>query len=132
MLQVSSFKFPLYSSRQVGINWYKQDCSCRAVMILFCFLVAEIFGIAIYGMFLAIIIPKARESRPVLEVVLIAAILSCVIYYVPFIRLSSGLSITLCAVVAAAYGAWRHPLPAEAEEDDVQNGITVLLLKSLF
>ena len=45
MLQVSSFKFPLYSSRQVGINWYKQDCSCRAVMILFCFLVAEIFGI---------------------------------------------------------------------------------------
>ena len=51
---------------------------------------------------------------------MIAAILSCVIYYVPFIHLYSGLSITLCAVVAAAYGAWRHPLPAEAEEDDVQ------------
>ena len=80
--------------------------------------VAEIFGIAIYGMFLAIIIPKARDNRPVLEVVLIAAILSCVIYYVPMIHLSSGLSITLCAVVAAAYGAWRHPLPAEPEEDD--------------
>ncbi|MCI7131304.1 MAG: hypothetical protein MSA09_12305, partial [Lachnospiraceae bacterium] len=80
--------------------------------------VAEIFGIAIYGMFLAIIIPKARDSRPVLEVVLIAAILSCVIYYVPFIHLSSGLSITLCAVVAAAYGAWKHPLPEEMDEDD--------------
>lgn len=80
--------------------------------------VAEIFGIAIYGMFLAIIIPKARDSRPVLEVVLIAAILSCVIYYAPFIHLSSGLSITLCAVVAAAYGAWKHPLPAEPDEDE--------------
>lgn len=79
--------------------------------------VAEIFGIAIYGMFLAIIIPKARDSRPVLEVVLIAAILSCVIYYVPFLHLSSGLSITLCAVVAAAYGAWKHPLPEEPEGD---------------
>lgn len=75
---------------------------------------AEIFGIAIYGMFLAIIVPKARGSRPVLAVVLLAAALSCVIYYVPFLKMSSGLSITLCAVLAAAYGAWRHPLPADA------------------
>lgn len=74
--------------------------------------VAEVFGIAIYGMFLAIIIPKARDSRPVLEVVLLAAVLSCVIHYVPFIKLSSGMSVTLCAVIAAAYGAWRHPLAA--------------------
>ncbi len=74
--------------------------------------VAEVFGIAIYGMFLAIIIPKARDSRPVLEVVSLAAVLSCVIHYVPFIKLSSGMSVTLCAVIAAAYGAWRHPLAA--------------------
>lgn len=79
--------------------------------------VAEVFGIAIYGMFLAIIIPKTRESKPVLFVVLIAAILSCIIYYVPFIKLSSGLSLTLCAVIAAAYGAWRHPVAAEDEKD---------------
>ena len=78
--------------------------------------VAEVFGIAIYGMFLAIIIPKARDSRPVLEVVLLAAVLSCVIHYVPFIKLSSGMSVTLCAVIAAAYGAWRHPL-AVSEDD---------------
>lgn len=77
--------------------------------------VAEVFGIAIYGMFLAIIIPKATESGPVLSVVLIAAVLSCIIYYAPFIHLSSGLSITLCAVLAAAYGAWRHPILAEDE-----------------
>lgn len=77
--------------------------------------IAEIFGIAIYGMFLAIIIPKARDSRPVLEVVLVAAVLSCLIYYLPFIELSSGLSITLCAVVAAAYAAWRHPLTPQEE-----------------
>lgn len=78
---------------------------------------AEIFGIAIYGMFLAIIIPKARESRPVLEVVLVAVIASCMIYYVPFLNLSSGLSITLCAVMAAAYGAWRHPVSVEADTE---------------
>lgn len=83
--------------------------------------VAEIFGIAIYGMFLAIIIPKAKESRPVLEVILIAVILSCIIYYVPALKLSSGLSITLCAVVSAAYGAWRHPV-AEIEETNETGG----------
>lgn len=80
--------------------------------------VAEVFGIAIYGMFLAIIIPKATESKPVLSVVLIAALLSCVIYYAPFIKLSSGLSITLCAVAAAAYGAWRHPIEVQDDNDD--------------
>ncbi|MDD6037185.1 MAG: AzlC family ABC transporter permease [bacterium] len=81
--------------------------------------VAELFGIAIYGMFLAIIIPKARDSKPVLSVVVIAIVLSCIIYYVPQIKLSSGMSITLCAVVAAAYGAWRHPI---AEEENNEGG----------
>lgn len=80
--------------------------------------VAEIFGIAIYGMFLAIIIPKARDSRPVLEVVLLAAGLSCVIHYVPLISLSGGMSVTLCAVAAAAYGAWRHPLDVDESGAD--------------
>lgn len=80
--------------------------------------VAQVFGIAIYGMFLAIIIPGAMESGPVLQVVLIAAVLSCVIYYVPFIKLSSGMSITVCTVAASAYGAWRHPMAENAGEGE--------------
>lgn len=93
--------------------------------------VATVFGIAIYGMFLAIIIPKARDSRPVLEVVSIAAVLSCAVYYAPFIHLSSGLSVTLCAVAAAAFGAWMHPLPAEREEQKVwtQTGADALQIE---
>ena len=84
--------------------------------------VAEIFGIAIYGMFLAIIIPKARDNRPVLKVVLLAAVLSCVIHYLPFIKLSSGMSVTLCAVIAAAYGAWRHPLTVSGDDATGESG----------
>ncbi len=79
--------------------------------------VAEVFGIAIYGMFLAIIIPKARDSRPVRKVVLLAAVLSCVLYYVPIVKLTSGMSLTLCAVVAAGYGALRYPI---AETDELE------------
>lgn len=82
--------------------------------------VAEIFGIAIYGMFLAIIIPKARDSRPVLEVVLLAAALSCLLEYLPMVNLSSGMALTICAVAAAAYGAWRHPIATE--ESDASEG----------
>jgi predicted branched-subunit amino acid permease len=70
----------------------------------------EIFGIAIYGMFLAIIIPKARESSAVLLAVLIAAIMSCLIEYLPMLRLSAGLSIVVCGVAAAAVCAWRYPI----------------------
>jgi predicted branched-subunit amino acid permease len=70
----------------------------------------EIFGIAIYGMFLAIFIPKARESSAVLLAVLIAALLSCLIEYLPMLHLSAGLSIVVCGVAAAAICAWKYPI----------------------
>ena len=68
-------------------------------------------GIAIYGMFLAIIIPPARKSKAVLLVVLIAAGLSCCFRWIPFLnQLSSGWVIIICAVVAAAFAAWKFPI----------------------
>ncbi len=68
-------------------------------------------GIAIYGMFLAIIIPPARHSRPVLRVILIASVFSCAFKWVPGInRLSGGWVIILCAVIASAYAALRYPV----------------------
>ena len=71
-------------------------------------------GIAIYGMFLAIILPPARKSRPVRCVVLIAAALSLCFRYLPGLNtVSSGFVIIICGVIAAALGAWRFP----AEED---------------
>ena len=71
-------------------------------------------GVAIYGMFLAIILPPARKSRPVRCVVLIAAALSLCFRYLPGLNtVSSGFVIIICGVIAAALGAWRFP----AEED---------------
>lgn len=70
-------------------------------------------GILLYGMFLAVIIPAARESRGALLVVLAAAALS-VLFSLVFSSLSSGFSVIACAVAAAALGAWLHP--AEQEE----------------
>ena len=73
-------------------------------------------GIAIYGMFLAIIIPPSRTSKPIRRVVIFAGILSCVFAWTPGLnQLSSGWVIILCAVIASALAALRHPIAKEAQ-----------------
>ena len=63
-------------------------------------------GIALYGMFIAIIVPKMRESSKVSIVVIIAIILSSIFYYVPGLsKIPAGFSITICSVLAATFGA---------------------------
>jgi len=77
--------------------------------------VRSALGIAIYGMFLAIILPPARERRPVRFVVICAVALSMCFRWVPGLnRISGGFAIILCAVISAAAGAARYP---ETEED---------------
>ncbi len=73
--------------------------------------VRNALGIAIYGMFLAIILPAAKRFRPAGVVAALAAALSCLFRYTPGLnRLSSGFVIILCAVVAAAVGALVAPV----------------------
>lgn len=79
-------------------------------------------GIAIYAMFIAIVLPPMKRERGVLMVVAIAAGLSCCIKYIPFLQfISEGFSIIICAVIAALLMAWISPVKDEekqAEEDD--------------
>ena len=71
-------------------------------------------GIAIYGMFLAIILPVARESKGVLVAVVIASAISCIIRFVPaFNFITSGFSIIICAVIAAGLAAVFFPVKEE-------------------
>ena len=74
--------------------------------------VKSALGIAIYGMFLAIIIPPAKKSRGVLFTVLFGAAMSSVIANFPAI--SSGISIIICTIVTAALGALLFPRSKEA------------------
>lgn len=74
-------------------------------------IVTSALGIAIYGMFIAIIVPPAKNYRPVLRVLVIAVVMSCLFYWVPVLsRLSSGFVIILCALVAAGIGAYFYPV----------------------
>lgn len=77
-------------------------------------------GIAIYAMFVAIVLPPMKRERGVLMVVGIAAGLSCLLHYVPFLQfISDGFAIIICAVIAALLMAWLKPIP---EEEEVQDG----------
>ena len=76
--------------------------------------VRSALSIAIYGMFIAIVVPVAKQSRAVLGVVALAVALSCAMHWVPVLNtVSSGFSIILCTVLAAGLGALAAPVPDE-------------------
>ena len=71
-------------------------------------------GVAVYGMFLAIIVPPAKKSRPVLFAVRGEMAIICLFVYVPVInRISSGFAIIIATVVAAGVAAVLCPIKEE-------------------
>lgn len=73
-------------------------------------------SLAIYGMFVAIVVPEMKKSRPVVLVAILAILLSCMFYYVPFLStISSGITITVVAVAAAVIASLLFPVMDEAD-----------------
>lgn len=71
-------------------------------------------GIAIYGMFLAIIIPPARKNRTILLVVLSAMGLSFLFSVLPVLKkVTSGFVIIITTVSIAGIAAWLKPVEDE-------------------
>ena len=71
-------------------------------------------SLAIYGMFVAIVVPEMKKSRQVLIVVILAMLLSCAFHYIPFLSsISSGITITIVAISAAVVGAILFPVDEE-------------------
>ncbi|MBQ4146280.1 MAG: AzlC family ABC transporter permease [Clostridia bacterium] len=71
-------------------------------------------GIAIYGMFIAIIVPVAKDSKPVLIVTAIAVSMSCFFRLMPVLnQVSGGFVIIICSVVASAIGSVFFPIKEE-------------------
>jgi len=71
--------------------------------------------IALYGMFIAIVVPVAKTEKPVLAVVGFAMVLSCLFTWVPGLNtVSTGIAVSICAILAAAIGAVLFPVKEEA------------------
>lgn len=82
--------------------------------------VISALGIAIYAMFVAIVVPQARASRPTALCALTAVAVNCAFEYLPFLKsVPDGFSLIICAVAASVLFAALSPLPT-AEEDSYE------------
>lgn len=74
--------------------------------------ISNVMGILLYGMFIAVFVPAAKKSRPILTAVLIAIAFSVIFkYFLPFV--SSGFSIILSALISSAICAALFPIKQE-------------------
>ena len=72
-------------------------------------------GVMLYGMFIAIVVPQARQEKSILASTGFALVLSCMFTWLPGLKtVSAGLSIVICTVVAAALCAVLFPVKEDA------------------
>ncbi len=72
--------------------------------------------IALYAMFIAIIIPDAKKSKEISLVCLVAIALSCIFEYVPYVnQIGLGFKIIISSVVACCFGALVFPRNGEEQ-----------------
>ena len=84
-------------------------------------MITSALGFALYGMFIAIIVPPMKHSRKISVVVAIAIALSLCFNFIPVLKnVSSGFAIIICAVVASVFGAIVFPI----EDDMTKRGET--------
>jgi predicted branched-subunit amino acid permease len=77
----------------------------------------QALGIAIYGMFVAIVLPPAKREKGVLVAALIAILISLSLAYIPlFSFITSGFAIIISALIAAVIAALLFPTKEEEGE----------------
>lgn len=75
------------------------------------------FSVALYGMFLAIIIPPARESKIVCGIIIVCFVASGIFNYLPLAAgISAGTKIIILTVIISAIAAIFFPHPSNEEE----------------
>lgn len=68
-------------------------------------------GVMLYGMFIAIVVPRARQEKPVLAVCAAALAMSSLFAWMPGLKtVSAGIAIVVSTVASAALGAWIFPV----------------------
>ena len=73
-------------------------------------------GVMLYGMFVAIVVPPAKQNRSILIAALLALVFSSLFTWAPVLKtVSPGLSIVICTVAAAAICAALFPVKEEEE-----------------
>lgn len=73
--------------------------------------------IAIYGMFLAIIVPPSKKLSSIRKSVVLAAIMSCLFAMLStYIKIGSGFIIIICTIISAGLMAYLYPVKEAQHE----------------
>lgn len=84
--------------------------------------VTAALGLAIYGMFTAIVVPVAKKEKATAICVLFSIALSCAFKYIPLLsKVPSGFTVIICAVAASAVFAIIAPIKTEENEEVKEN-----------
>lgn len=86
--------------------------------------VKSALGIMLYAMFIALVVPPAKHSKPMTIVTAIAIALSIIMECIPAVKacLGSGIIIIICAVVTATIGAFLFPIKNAESEIQAEGG----------
>lgn len=108
---ILTFRFMLGFILLPILGWVAGTLVGETLMNILPSSIQNAMGIALYGMFLAIIVPSSAKSKAILEVVIISAGVSVLFYYVPIFSIfSSGVKLIIATLCGAIYGAWRYPV----------------------
>jgi predicted branched-subunit amino acid permease len=82
-------------------------------------IVISSLGVAIYGMFVAIVVPEMKKQRAICAVVGVSIALSLCFNFIPLLgNVPSGFVIIICAVISSLIMAVLAPInPSEVEAD---------------
>lgn len=81
--------------------------------------VLSALGVALYGMFIAIIVPPAKSNKVLLGIVLISMIASLGFAVIPVLKeISSGFRVIILTLVIAGVAAWLFPVKEEGKQNE--------------
>lgn len=79
---------------------------------------ASALSVALYGMFLAVVIPASKQDKTIAAVVLVSMAASCLFPYVPFLsQMDSGTKIIILTVVISSAAAILKPVDVNSDKN---------------
>lgn len=109
--EILTFEFMMGLITLPYIGWALGTYVGAATTMLLPALLQDALGIALYAMFIALILPAIKESKAILITVVIAIGFSCAFKYVPYInKISSGFAVIIATMIAAGTAAYLFPI----------------------
>ena len=80
--------------------------------------ISKCFNLALYVMFICVIFPDAKQSYKVLICIGISALISCLLYYIPFLNehISLGFKLIIATIIACTVMSLLFPQRKKEEE----------------